>query len=224
MAYHLRRTSLRTRLALGCIVICSAALLLRTTTDGAPLAAAMHRYWPTSYSPASWDVDERDLDDLGAGLDRINILLIHVGTDPVPNYFAPCITQIRATNPISDNVHIWAIVEDTLEITRNLVSPYTHSSSDPHLHLIRPSTLQDIIDVGRGGSYWDDGFWRMTTERMFYVAALAEREGMENIVLMESDNLLYAHLRDLLPIFKRHYAGVGMTKDNPNRGIAGLIW
>lgn len=159
----------------------------------------------------------------GAHLKQINVILVHVGHYPPPPYLASAIAQVRATNPLSDNVHIWVIMDYNSTIFSSLPLPLATSTGivDPYIHFVAPSSL--VADVGKG-HYKDQGFWRMTTERLFYVASLATREDLRNIILLESDNLLYAHLRELLPQFQALYPGTGATRDSPERGIAGLMW
>ena len=57
---------------------------------------------------------------------------------------------------------------------------------------------------------WRDGFWSFTTERFFYLSDAMELFDLKNVFHLENDNMLYADLETLLPVFKQHYPGMGI--------------
>lgn len=67
-------------------------------------------------------------------------------------------------------------------------------------------------------------FWRYTSERFLYLLDVMERYSLENVFHMENDIMLYANLEPLLPIFQKHYPGIGVTCDNEERCIPGFVW
>lgn len=68
------------------------------------------------------------------------------------------------------------------------------------------------------------GFWVYVIERFFHIATVMERFGLENVVHLETDNLLYADLDRLCPILAEHYPGIGVPFDADQRAVAGLIY
>lgn len=67
-------------------------------------------------------------------------------------------------------------------------------------------------------------FWRVTSERFLYLWDLMEAYPFENVFHLENDNMLYANLEPFLPIFRKHYPGIGATFDSYNRCIPGFVW
>ena len=50
-------------------------------------------------------------------------------------------------------------------------------------------------------------FWRYTSERFLYLWDLINAYNLENIFHLENDNMLYANLDELIPIFKKTLPG-----------------
>ena len=69
-----------------------------------------------------------------------------------------------------------------------------------------------------------DGFWTHTTERFFYLATLAERDGLENAIHLESDVMLYADIDELGPKLGALYPGLAVPFDNDDRAVASLLF
>lgn len=69
-----------------------------------------------------------------------------------------------------------------------------------------------------------DGFWYFTTERFFYLAALARVLDAEDIVHLESDVMLYADLAGLVPRLRRAYSGLAAPFDNDERCVPSLVY
>jgi hypothetical protein len=73
-------------------------------------------------------------------------------------------------------------------------------------------------------SSFRDGFWTYTTERFFALSSLLQAQGLEHVVHLENDVLLYAELDTLVPKLARNYPGMAATFDNDHRCIPGFLY
>lgn len=69
-----------------------------------------------------------------------------------------------------------------------------------------------------------EGFWYFTTERFFFLAALATVLNAEDIVHLESDVMLYADLGELTPTLRDGYHGLAAPFDNDDRCIPSFVY
>ena len=69
-----------------------------------------------------------------------------------------------------------------------------------------------------------DGFWLYTTERFYLLESLMKKYDLENVIHLESDNLVYADLQCLLPVFYNNYQGIAATFDDDNRCVPGFLY
>jgi len=68
------------------------------------------------------------------------------------------------------------------------------------------------------------GFWTYVIERFFHIETAMAVFGLENVVHLETDNLLYADLDALCPKLATLYPGTALPFDGDRRGIAGLMY
>ena len=102
--------------------------------------------------------------------------------------------------------------------------------TNPQVKLIAVETLppsnehEEYRKNFRMGKMFKRGFWLYTTERFFYLGEFMKKHNLQDVIHMECDNLIYRDLNELMPIFHKHYKGIGATFDNDNRCIAGLVY
>jgi len=68
------------------------------------------------------------------------------------------------------------------------------------------------------------GFWTHTTERFFYVETLMRTRGLEDVIHLENDVMLYEDVAALLPVLRGNFAHVAATFDAPNRCVPGFVY
>lgn len=68
------------------------------------------------------------------------------------------------------------------------------------------------------------GFWTFTTERFFFLAALVEQLGLENVIHLENDVMLYTDANTLTGKLAALYDGVALPFDNDVRAIPGIVF
>ncbi|MCA9770365.1 hypothetical protein KC460_03275 [Candidatus Dependentiae bacterium] len=85
-----------------------------------------------------------------------------------------------------------------------------------HLYFLRHSTLNRSFR---------EGFWLHATERFYYLHEFMEQYQKKHVFHLESDNMLYANLQKILPVFTTHYTEkIGATFDNDARCIPGFMY
>ncbi|HSW85939.1 MAG TPA: hypothetical protein VLG49_00405 [Rhabdochlamydiaceae bacterium] len=149
-----------------------------------------------------------------------NIVFIHIG-NKLPQYAEIALRQARSFNPecpiilLSSKSAIRSLSHDALNANITTIDYESLARTTEHARFIQRSTLDN---------HWREGFWRCTSERFLYLNDLMTQYGLKNVFHMEYDNMLYANLEELLPIFQTQYKGIAATFDNDKRCIAGFIF
>ena len=149
-----------------------------------------------------------------------NIVFIHIGPS-IPDYTSVALSQAGLFNPkcpiilvanqkALDNFH--PVFRDMHYIP---VACETLVKTQEHHEFVQKTTLN---------STFREGFWKYASERFLVLHDLMQHYSLENVFHMEYDNLLYANLEELLPLFKNHYPGIAATFDNDERCIPGFIF
>jgi hypothetical protein len=149
-----------------------------------------------------------------------SIVFIHIGKS-IPSHVSIALLQARAFNP--DCPIIFVANEEALrdfslnDSQANITYIFCESlnKTEEHIKFSNKSGLN---------SHWREGFWLYTSERFLYLNDLIVQHGLKNVFHMEHDNMLYVDLKELLPIFKAHYPGLGITMDNDDRCIPGIVF
>lgn len=68
------------------------------------------------------------------------------------------------------------------------------------------------------------GFWFFASERFFYLDEFMQQYGVDNVIHLESDVMLYCSLSELLEVFLENYPGLGVTFDTDERCIPGFVF
>ena len=145
-----------------------------------------------------------------------SIIFVHVG-DQIPEYTKTAIIQSRLFNP---NARIILLGNKT---GLSHLGPFENELK------IELFNYEQIEKTDHHKSYQHlcrqkSKFWRYTSERFLYLDDLIDELSLENVFHLENDNMLYANLESLLPIFQKNYPGIGATFDNDDRCIAGFMW
>jgi hypothetical protein len=148
-----------------------------------------------------------------------SVVFVHIG-EQLPSYIHHAIAQAHLFNPDCDLVLIAnekAVIEekkkkgeifpDCLEIV------YCESLLETKEHV-----------QFQKGSKFKPGLWRYAIERFFYLDELIATYDLKNVFHLESDNMLYLNLGEILPVFHRHYRGMAAVYDNDERGIPSLVY
>lgn len=69
-----------------------------------------------------------------------------------------------------------------------------------------------------------NGFWTYAIERFFYLETAAAQLGLETIIHLETDNLLYVDLSVLVPLLSHCYQGIAVPFVKDERAIAGIVY
>lgn len=148
---------------------------------------------------------------------KYNIVFVHIGPK-FPDYLETALEQANLFNPECDLYLIGN--ETTLKSLRpkckvKLISCESLPKEKIHLEFIQRSRLD---------AQFKGGLFRYATERFFYLYELMEKYKLSNVFHLETDVMLYADLAPMLPIFQKHYKGIGATFDNDARCIPGFVY
>lgn len=144
-----------------------------------------------------------------------SLVLVHIGQE-IPEYMRYCMQQIRMFN--SCNVYLIAS-NDALQKFNPALNEF-NIIGVPCESLEKSYHHQKFTEAER----LENGFWRYTTERFFYIEELARQLQLTDIFHIEYDNMLYVDLETLLPIFQEKYPFIAATFDNDQRCIPGFVY
>jgi hypothetical protein len=148
------------------------------------------------------------------------IVFVHLGTK-VPEYAAVAVQQARLFN---EKCPIYFVApQHDIDRLRSQLSPYDVECVVAE-SLPRTPHHQKFIQTWRLDPHWEQGFWRYTAERYFYVEELMHTYKLGTVFHLENDVMLYVNLGDLLHVFKRHYKGIAMTFGWDMIGVAGFMY
>ena len=146
------------------------------------------------------------------------IVFVHIGRE-LPDYAYTAIRQAKLFNPkgkitLLANTNAIETTKDPLQGV-NIVPAESLTKTEEHTRFIRTSRLD---------RRFREGFWFVTTERLFYLDDYISQYNLENVFHLENDNMLYVNLEDLLPVFTQYYPGIGAPFEQDNRGAASFIY
>lgn len=147
------------------------------------------------------------------------IVFVHIGKE-LPDYLLVALSQARLFNtcPILVIGNQKALEKCKKTFDRYHVLPIACEQlprSKEHQFFIRHSKLDRTFR---------NGFWFVASERFFYLAECMDKYQLSHVIHLESDVMLYANIDHLLPIFKTHYRGLGVTFDTDKRCIPGFVY
>jgi hypothetical protein len=150
-----------------------------------------------------------------------SIVLVHLGPKPFPEYGYDCIEQVRLFNP---RERIYLIASDecgAVDATR---------LESSHCDLVRVGGLKTTARhrfyrstnlLKRKGH---GGFWLFATERFFLIEELMRTRGLEDVVHLENDVLLYLPLAGILGALRTLYPAMAVTRDHDRRCMASFLY
>ena len=148
-----------------------------------------------------------------------SIVFVHIG-DTLPDYLPVAIKQARLFNScnillVANASAIHAAKDDLNKFDVVCMACENLEKTSEHLAFLRNSQLDRSF---RGG------FWSHATERFFYLQDVIEHFKLTDVVHLESDNMIYVDIASLIPVFHDHYQRIGMTLDNDQRCIPGIVY
>jgi hypothetical protein len=145
-----------------------------------------------------------------------SIVYVHLG-EKLPPYVSCATHQARLFNESADIIVIankHAIDANNDELFQNdgvsFISCESLKESAEHTLFKQKSKLSH-------------GFWRKCTERFFLLDEFMQQNGLKDVFHLEYDNMLYANLEDLLPVFDK-YPHMAAVFDNDDRCIPSFVY
>ncbi len=147
-----------------------------------------------------------------------SIVFVHIGKE-IPEYLETAIEQARLFN---DAEIILVGNEGAIKARPSLAKHLTVCVSCESLH--KSKEHEELIQTAKLDRDFREGFWFCAVERFFYLQDLINQHKLEHVIHLESDNMLYADVFTLCPIFQKHYPHLGITCDNNERCIPGFVY
>jgi hypothetical protein len=130
------------------------------------------------------------------------IILTHVG-NPVPNYVIYSLLHLRKHNKDADVVFILdrSIQNDNIikvmeKYNVNVIDSRIYQDDVMIKDLNRLTWIKDLHPLGPPCVYGSQpNFWHLTMERLFYISAFMNNEGINNALHIENDNVLFYDYR-----------------------------
>jgi len=150
-----------------------------------------------------------------------NITFIHIGKN-IPEYLFDAVEQSRLFNPRCD-IYVLA--------NKNALNNSVRSHfSISKITIVELEALEktkehvDFLNTTCLNKESREGFWLYTSERFLYLNDFCQKYNLNNIIHLETDNMVYVDLNKLIPIFEKYYHGIGAVFDNDERCIPGFIY
>lgn len=153
-----------------------------------------------------------------AGRRQLPIIMIYLGPE-LPAYINVALRQTRLFS--SDNIYM--VINAS---TRNQLD----SSS---LEGIRVVTMEELgyspshsrfKETSLLDTSFRNGFWTYTTERFYVLETVMRTFGINSVVHIECDNLIYFDPSDYELVFRNNYSGIAAPFDNDQRCIPGFVY
>jgi hypothetical protein len=146
-----------------------------------------------------------------------SIVFVHTGK--IPGYVITAIHQARLFNscPI-------VLIGDELTDSQNtelsksevIYIPCNSLEKSPeHIHFLKTNTLR---------KKFRNNFWVKASERFFYIDSLMNKYSMQHVVQIETDNLLYVDIKELLPTLKKHYPCIAIPNSSDHLSIPSVVY
>lgn len=157
-------------------------------------------------------------------LHSYSIVFVHLGPNP-PNYLSYSLPQARLFNPEAD-MYLIGDPRPLPDFLKQVLSEnniqYVPSDSlkQSKSHQV---FLKDVQLYGEDGS--KKCYWTWTTERVYYLAEFIRAHQLTDVFHLESDVMLYANLKQFLPVFHEHYPNMlGATMESLGRGVLSILY
>lgn len=146
------------------------------------------------------------------------ILFVHLG-EALPPYLDDALAQARLFNGCDI-----LLIANAAALSASPPDPALRIRSVAVEELPVSPKLQAFRATAKVDRAFRFGFWTYVIERFFHIEAAMAAFGLENVVHLETDNLLYADLDSLVPKLAALYAGTAVPFDNDRRGVAGFMY
>lgn len=150
-----------------------------------------------------------------------SLVFVHLGPSEIPKYAVTAVEQARLFNP---DCPFYFIVQ------HKQVAPLTHRLRESHVTCIAAESLKKtphhtrFLQTSTLDPNWHHGFWKYTTDRIFYLEEVMIDHQLSNVVHIENDIMLYVDLSTIMPTLQKHYKGIGITFGSDNMCVPGFVY
>ncbi len=130
----------------------------------------------------------------------IPIVFVHIGRAAIPSHTFDNIEHVRLWNPNNKIVLITDKKDISFKIDNfEIIDANSLPITQQHSHFQRNTQLDN---------HFRDGFWRATTERIFYLYSWMKKYQISSFLHLENDTLLYSNIEEEL----KDYIGYNSNK------------
>jgi len=130
---------------------------------------------------------------------HVPIVFVHIGDAP-PEYAKIAVSQARKWNPLNPIVFLSSVCPAGGYGARETWISLTDIPKSVNHAKFCETTILDTS--------FRNGFWRSTTERLFYLEDWAAWKGVKEFFHIENDNTLYMAIDDMLPTLRKESKGI----------------
>jgi len=144
----------------------------------------------------------------------IPIVFIHIGGEP-PEHARIAVQQARRWNPSAEIVFLSSVIPDRgYGAAEQWIALADIPKSSVHLQFEKVTQLDAV---------WRNGFWKVTTERLFILEEWMRFKGVQECFHVENDNMLYADISELVPVLRATSNGISATFQGQGRAQDRLL-
>lgn len=143
------------------------------------------------------------------------IVQIHIGLKPIPNYAESCIRQIRLQDSKIPIYFVCSRKNDTSAISQycNVIYEEDLVVSEEHLEFLKKISKMNMTN-----------FFQVTIERFFFLYDAMITLGLENILHLENDNLIYVNATELMIKLEKIYNRIATPRASKEMCCASLMY
>jgi len=130
--------------------------------------------------------------------------------------------------------YIMTNIAQLIRLGHTTIYVLTNAELFPHfepfsgiLHLISVETLEDQFNFAENSRHdkeWRTGFWHYTSARFFVIHSFMEKYGVNNVIHIENDVVLYYNCDDVLTVPLLGSQRVHIPFDSYERNIASIMY
>ena len=146
---------------------------------------------------------------------RSAIIQIHTGINPIPSYVSACIEQMRLQDSQIPIYFVCSKEKDITSISKYCTIIYEEDLvvSKEHLEFLKKCSKQNMTN-----------FFQVTIERFFLLYDVMITIGLENILHLENDNVIYANATELISNLKKKYTKIATPRASKEMCCASLMF
>jgi hypothetical protein len=148
---------------------------------------------------------------------EVPFIFIHIGEIFFPEYVSIAIEQCRKWNPKNPIIFIRSKVFNNILFSSNITYIDIESINKTDKHIIFENT-------SRLDTTFRNGFWKYTTERLFFLEDYCIQNSINELFHLENDNMVYFNAEQLINVFRDTTNGITSPALAEDENTFGLLY